>query len=97
MSLQFEDQNNMLLRRNIYNTPRYGFVTSFLLRHNIIKDEKRINAIMILISITLLVVSIGIFGINIIRANTKPTVKYNISKDIFNKLPESYQIKFLGQ
>lgn len=67
------------------------------MKHKIIKDEKKATAIMILISIALLVVSLGIFGVNIIRANTKPTVKYNISKDIFDKLPESYQIKFLGQ
>jgi hypothetical protein len=77
MSLQFEDQSNILLRRNMYTAPRPGFMANLLLQRGFVKDEKSANQVMLIVSILILLVAITLITINMIKANTTLDVKYS--------------------
>ncbi len=95
MSLQFEDQNNLLIRRNMYPEQNLGPIMSFLIRHKLVRGTESANALMILGAVVIFICATGLFILNVVKLSSKPEVKYNISKDVFNKLPQSAQIKLL--
>lgn len=97
MSFQFEDQTNIPLRRNVYSPTPRGFISSFLLKHNLAKDDSSANRIMVTMSVAVLIFAAALITINFIKANAPVKVKYNISKKAFNMLPQDIQIKILEQ
>lgn len=96
MSLQFEDQNNLLVRRNMY-TKNYGPIVTLLFKYHIAKNEKTANRILLFVSVIIFICAGIIVTQNIIKANTPVKVKYNLSKEVFNKLPQKVQVKILTQ
>ncbi|MDB5204733.1 MAG: hypothetical protein JWP09_761 [Candidatus Taylorbacteria bacterium] len=96
MSLQFEDQNNLLVRRNTYQQ-NYGPIVALLLRFHIAKTEKTANKILFIVSILVFICAATLIVRNVIKANTPVKVKYNLSKEGFNKLPQNVQVKILTQ
>jgi len=96
MGIEFEDQNNLIIGNNPYNQ-EYGYITKLMFKFHFARTQKEANALMSIIAGLLFVVAVSIFVYVIIKSNTQTTVKYNISKEVFNKLPENIQIKILAQ
>lgn len=96
MSLQFEDQNNLLIRRNMY-TEHYGPIVTFLLKYRIANNEKNANRILLTIAIIILLVAGVIIARQMIKSNAPVKVKYNLSKEVFNRLPQNVQLKIISE
>jgi hypothetical protein len=91
---QFEDQNNISIRQQL---KRYADIdsASFLVRHNIAKDEEGAKKISLFFSIIIfiLAISISIFGYFGKTETVKP--KYKISNEILQKLPPGVQYNII--
>ncbi len=96
MPLQFEDQNNLLVRRNTHEQ-NYGPIVTLLLKFHIAKTEKTANKILLIVSMLIFICVAILIVRNVIKANTPVKVKYNLSKEAFNKLPQNVQVKILTQ
>lgn len=96
MSLEFEDQSNIMTRRNQY-APQFGFITNFLFRHHIVKTEKRANQLMIVMSLVILICAITLGVINVVKLNSAPKVTYIFTQEVLNSLPQNIQAEIISQ
>lgn len=91
---QFEDQNNISIRQQLRQYADIGSA-SFLVRHNIAKDEEGAKKISLFFSIFIFLLSISIFMFSYFKKNDEIKPKYRLSQDILQKLPSEVQYNII--
>lgn len=90
-NVQFEEENNYNINNNmnIVNKNDGGFVP-YLVRKGIFKNEKSASTALLIVSILFLLLSILLL---IKELSPERNIKYNISKDVLERLPIQIQEK----
>jgi hypothetical protein len=91
---QFEDQNNISIRQQLMQYTNIDSA-SFLVRHNIAKDEEGAKKISLFFSIFIFLLSVSIFMFGYFKKNTEIKPKYRLSQDVLQKLPSEVQYNII--
>jgi hypothetical protein len=91
---QFEDQNNISIRQQLR---QYTDIesSSFLVRHNIAKDEEGAKKISLFFAIFIFLISISIFMFSYFKKDNETKPKYRLSQEVLQKLPSEVQYNII--